>query len=182
MGYEQTDGLFGKCIKIEFHTFESQANHIEYRMKTISFLLLLFFINSPDTKKYSSVTEVYTITIPETWKVEVEHKKTEIYFKDDDYVGQFEISVRPFLVKTNAKAEYYGLKDVYPDASLSRINGVQVITCTLIDAGSKEYNWVFYHDKYEIWCQYTAVANSDHEDEVKQVETAINAMQFFKID
>ena len=151
-------------------------------MHTISILFLLLFVNPGDTKEYSSVTEVYTITIPQSWNVEVEHKKTEIYFKSDTYVGQFEISVRPFLIKTNAKAEYLGLLDIYKDATLDRINNVPVVKCTLVDDEEKEYNWIFYHDKYEVWCQYTAVANSDHGDEVKQVEEAINAMQFFEID
>ena len=150
-------------------------------IKLFSFLLLFLIISPGDTKEYSSVTKVYTITIPSKWNVEVEHKKTEIYFKDDVYVGQFEISVRPFLVKTNAKAEYYGLKDVYKDAKLTKMNGVELVICTLVDEGNKEYNWIFYHDKYEVWCQYMAVANSEHQDEVKQVETAINAMEFYEL-
>ena len=152
-------------------------------MKVLSILLLLLFINPADTKEYSSITEVYTITIPDAWNVAVEHKRTEIYFKDDAYLGAFEIAIRPFLAKTNAKAEYYSLKEDYKNASLTRINDIQVVICTLLqEEGKKEYNWVFYHDKYEVWCQYLVVANSEHEDEIKQVEAAINSMVFFEID
>jgi len=112
----------------------------------------------------------------------VQHKKTEIYFKKGSYIGQFEISVRPFLVSTNAKSEFYELRGLYVDALLSRINEVQVVTCTLVDDESKEYNWVFYHDKYEIWCQYTAFGKLDHTKEIQLVQTAISKMQFFEIE
>lgn len=151
-------------------------------MKVLSFLLLALFISPANTKEYSSTTEVYTITIPDSWNVKIENKKTEIYFKSDAFVGQFEIAVRPFLAKTNAKSEFYGLKEDYPDANLTRINEIAVVICTLIDDGSKQYNWIFYHGKYEVWCLYTAADNSDHGDEIKMVETAINTMQFFELD
>ena len=151
-------------------------------MKLFSFLLFLVLITPPDFKEHKSVTEVYTITIPQSWEVEVQHKKTEIYFGKGSYSGQFEISVRPFLVSTNAKSEFYELRGIYEDALLSRINDVQVVTCTLVDDESKEYNWVFYHDKYEIWCQYTAFGKLDHTKEIQLVQTAINKMQFFQIE
>jgi hypothetical protein len=151
-------------------------------MKLFSFLLFLVLITPPDFKEHKSVTEVYTITIPQSWEVEVQHKKTEIYFGKGSYIGQFEISVRPFLVSTNAKSEFYELRGIYEDALLSRINDVQVVTCTLVDDENKEYNWVFYHDKYEIWCQYTAFGKLDHTKEIQLVQTAINKMQFFEIE
>ena len=152
-------------------------------MKIIFFLPLFLFINPGDTKEYSSVTEVYTITISNTWNVEIKNKRTEIYFKDGAYLGEFEIAIRPFLAKTNAKAEYYSLMEDYKDARLTRLNNVQVVICTLLrEEGQKEYNWIFYHDKYEVWCQYLVVADSEHGDEVKQVEAAINTMAFFEID
>ena len=152
-------------------------------MQALVILFLLLFINPTDTKEYSSVTEVYTITIPAIWKVEVEHKRTEIYFRDDAYMGKFEIAVRPFLAKTNAKAEYYNLREIYTDAHLTRLNDIQVVISTQVDEeGNKEYNWVFYHDKYEVWCQYLVVDKSVHDDEVQEVETVINSMRFYEID
>ena len=151
-------------------------------MMILSFLFLFLTVHLSDTKEYSSVTEAYTITIPDTWNVVVEHKKTEIYFKDDAYVGQFEIAVRPFLAKTNAKAEYYSLKEDYTNARLTRINDVAVVICSLEDNGNKQYNWIFYHGKNEVWCLYAVVANSDHADEIKMVESAINAMSFPELE
>jgi len=153
-------------------------------MKALTILILLIFFNTAGTKEYSSITEVYTITIPDTWNVQVEQKRTEIYFKDDAYVGAFEIAIRPFLVKTNAKSEYLSLREDYKDAHFTRLNEVQVVICTLLreDEGKKEYNWIFYHDKYEVWCQYLVPSNSNHDDEVKQVQMAINSMAFFEID
>ncbi|MBL4657435.1 MAG: hypothetical protein JKX73_05500 [Flavobacteriales bacterium] len=151
-------------------------------MKILSLILFFLTVNLADGKEYSSVTEAYTITVPDTWMVEVEHRRTEIYFKDDAYVGQFEISVRPFLARTNAKAEYYSLKEDYTDARLTRINDIPVVICSLEDDGSKEYNWIFYHGKNEVWCLYKVVANSDHAEEIKIVEAAVNAISFPEID
>ena len=151
-------------------------------IKLSSFLLLFLILSPAATKEYSSVTTVYTISIPDSWNVEVERKKTEIYFKDDANVGQFEIAVTPFLAQTNAKAEYYTLKDVYKEATLTKINDVQVVICTLVDGDNKEYNWIFYHGKYQVWCQYIAIATSEHKDEVKQVEAAVKAMKFYALD
>ncbi len=151
----------------------------------MKYLLIAFFLLvriGDDTKDYTSATGLYHIKIPDTWFVEVTGKWGEQYLKKGEYKGDFDIDVRPFLKEADAKASYFDLLPTFKNARLTRLNEVEVVICSGVFDGEQEYNWVFYFDKYEIWCQYKLDPKSIDESELAEVTKAIESMIFFDIE
>ncbi|PCH93939.1 MAG: hypothetical protein COB85_06220 [Bacteroidetes bacterium] len=151
----------------------------------MKYLLITFFLLlriGDGTKDYTSVTGLYQIQIPDTWFVEVTGKWGEQYLKKGEYKGDFDIDIRSFLKEADAKASYYELLPTFKNATLTRLNEVEVIICSGIFEEEQEYNWVFYFGKYEIWCQYKFDPKTLDEAELAEVTKSMESMTFFNIE
>ena len=151
-------------------------------MKYLFIALLLLVRIGDDTKDYTSSTGLYHIKIPDTWFVEVTGKWGEQYLKKGEYKGDFNIDIRPFLKKADAKESYFDLLHTYTNAKLTRLNEVEVVICSGVYDGEQEYNWIFYFDKYEVWCQYRLSPKDQDDEELAEVTTAIKTIIFFEIE
>ena len=151
----------------------------------MKYLLIAFFILlriGDSSKDYTSSTGLYHIKIPDTWFVEVTGKWGEKYLKKGEYKGDFDIDVRTFLKETDAKASYFELLPTFKNAKLTRLNDVEVVICSGIFDGEQEYNWVFYFNKYEDWCQYKLDPKTPDKKELADVTKCIESMVFFDIE
>lgn len=151
-------------------------------MKYLFIALILLVRIGGDVKDYTSATGLYHIKIPDTWFVEVTGKWGEQYLKRGEYKGDFDIDVRTFLKEADAKASYFELLPTFENAKLTRLNDVEVVICSGVFEEMQEYNWVFYHDKYEVWCQYKVDPKTLDEAELAEVTKSIESMIFFDVE